>query len=1045
MRFISRAARVTGLLALFAVGSHFAIEYGSGGLWRGLRSAHAVVNGPAEVPYDLTQLRAVNETLDHIRKKYVEPERVDPRQMFLGALDQVQKEVAQVIVTHEEKSPTVKVRVLDQEEEFRVDNVQGHWDVAARLREVFAFLQERLRGQKVELAQVEYAAANGILRTLDPHSVFLSPEAYRDMNVSTSGHFGGLGIVISIRDQMLTVMRPMPGTPAGRAGLKRLDRIVKINNESTLNMPLEDAVERLRGEPGSKVTVWVRREGKEGWSGERPFELSREVIRVNSVESKKLDGGVGYVRLKQFQATTAKELSDALTSLRTQGGLKGLVLDLRGNPGGLLDQAGKVADLFLEQGTIYATVGHSEGRNEAHASRPGTEANYPIVVLVDGYSASASEIVSGALKNNDRAVVLGQTTFGKGSVQLVFPDVTPEGAALKLTIARYLTPGDISIQGTGVTPDIELDPMTVDNLEMNLFQDEGDLRERDLAKTLTGGGQRQQDPPTYQLRFNLPESVRAEIRDRGATIDDDFKLDTPIRIARDLVAAMPSAPRRQALDQLGPLVKQLGERELAQVAGELKALGVDWSAPPANYEQGPELKDVQVTLKTDRPDDTVMAGQPMTLTVEVTNKGKQPFYRLRGITKSDAGYYEQRELIFGKVAPGETRRATVPLGWCVVEGRKAGSSAPASADAKRVCRLPEDTVMRQDSVRVVFAADGADAPEALEFRPTVKSLPRPIFAYSYQVVDNRNANENGQIEAGEGATIFFRVKNIGEGPALEPQANMRNLTGDGLLLKAGRFDLPPLAPGEEREVELTFDVLETLTEPEIFLDLSVSDRALRVFSNEKLTLPVVPKGKVLVWNRSSGALQASSDIALYDQPSDKGLVLGTLPTKAVVARLAEQGDYVQVRLAPGRFAFAKKKDLASTTLTAPERVTYRPLLTRSPPLLKVRAAELSTRGDTIRIEAVAKDETRGVQDAFVFVGSRKVFYQLAGTNKGELTFSVDAPLKPGVNVITVVARENEDTSTRQTMVVRKDGPNGEALPTPKLDTFGEGWEFGEEP
>ena len=215
MRFLSRAGRVLSLLALFAVASHFALEYGTGGLWRGLRAAHAVVGGDAEVPYDLTQLRAVNATLDTIRKKYVEPERVDPRQMFLSALDQIQREVAQVIVTHDEKSPTVKVRVFDEEEEFRVDNVQGHWDVAARLREVFAFLQEHLkREKKMDLAKIEYAAANGMLHTLDPHSVFLSPEDYREMNVSTSGHFGGLGIVISIRDQMLTVMRPMPGTPA---------------------------------------------------------------------------------------------------------------------------------------------------------------------------------------------------------------------------------------------------------------------------------------------------------------------------------------------------------------------------------------------------------------------------------------------------------------------------------------------------------------------------------------------------------------------------------------------------------------------------------------------------------------------------------------------------------------------------------------------------------------------------------------------------------------------------------------------------------------
>src|SRR6186713_2249369 len=306
MRLFERLGRVSIVLGVFALASYFSITFGSAGLWRGLEAAHAVATpGKPTGPYDLTQLVAVNETLNTIRTKYVDPSRVKPRQMFLSALNEVQKEVAQVIVLHEEKAPTVTVRVAKQESEFRVDNVQGPWDVAARLREVFAFLQANLKDTEVELRDVEYAACNGILRTLDPHSVFLSPEAYREMNLSTSGHFGGLGIVISVRDQMLTVMRPMPGTPAGRAGLKRLDRITKINNESTLNMPLDDAVNRLRGDPGSKVTIWVHRDGKEGWNGARPFELLREVIRVDSVEQQALEGGVGYVRIKQFQQTTA--------------------------------------------------------------------------------------------------------------------------------------------------------------------------------------------------------------------------------------------------------------------------------------------------------------------------------------------------------------------------------------------------------------------------------------------------------------------------------------------------------------------------------------------------------------------------------------------------------------------------------------------------------------------------------------------------------------------------------------------------------------------
>src|SRR5215831_8020387 len=365
MRLIERAIRLVFILGVFALSANLALHFGTGGLWKGLGAAHAVTApGTEKAAYDLTRLAAVNETLDLIRKKYVDPARVKPRQMFLSALDQVQQEVAQVIVLHDERSPTLKVRVDADEREFRVDNVQGPWDVSARLREVCAFLQSHLKDSEVDLREVEYAACNGMLRPLDPHSVFLSPEAFEEMNLSTSGHFGGLGIVISIRDQMLTIMRPMPGTPAGRSGLKRLDRIAKINNESTLNMPLDDAVKRLRGKPGSKVTIWVHRDGKDGWKGSRPFELEREEIAIHSVDYRQLAPGVGYVQIKQFQSTTSDELDQALAELKKDGPPKGVVLDLRNNPGGLLDQAAQVADHFLTSGTIVTTVGGSEGREE---------------------------------------------------------------------------------------------------------------------------------------------------------------------------------------------------------------------------------------------------------------------------------------------------------------------------------------------------------------------------------------------------------------------------------------------------------------------------------------------------------------------------------------------------------------------------------------------------------------------------------------------------------------------------------------------------------
>lgn len=1043
MRLLERLARTLIVLAVFAVAASFAMKFGTGGLWKGLGAAHAVTASAAKAPYDLTQLAAVNETLDTIRKKYVNPDRVKPRAMFLSALDQVQKEVAPVIIMHGENSPFVRVRVDTEEKEFRVDNVQGPWDVSARLREVFAFIQTNLKDTDVDLREVEYAACNGMLRTLDPHSVFLSPEAYAEMNLSTSGHFGGLGIVISVRDQMLTIMKPMPDTPAGRSGLKRLDRIAKINNESTLNMPLDDAVKRLRGKPGSKVTIWVHRDGPEGWAGTKPFELVREEIRIRSVDSRLLQPGIGYIRIKQFQASTDDELGQALESLGSAQHLKGLVLDLRGNPGGLLDQAAKVADRFLDRGVIVTTVGGSEGREEKTAKRRGTEPNYPIVTLVNAAAASASEIVTGALKNHDRAVIVGQTTFGKGTVQLVFPRIAGD-AALKLTIAEYLTPGDVSIQGVGVTPDVELDPMTADMVEMDLFKSEHRPSERDLTNSLNNGAVHGGDRPWMTLRYNLPSQERLQMIELGGDLDDEFQLDFPVKFARDLVAKLPRGRRLDELKASKDFLDHAQVAEIAAVSEDLHKLGVDWSAPPANVKDGPRAQDFEVKISTDRPNDTVTAGDPMLLKVSVKNNNTAPIYQLRAITKSDGGYYDEKELVFGRIDPGQTKTAQAPLGWCETEGHKPGSTKPAPLDAKRTCKLPLNAVTRQDVVKVRFSAEGGEAPSDAEIRPTVKSLLPPTFAYTYQVADNRPGNGDGQLARGEGVTIYLAVKNVGKGRSYETQANISNLTGDGLLLRAGRFDVSNMKPGDTREVEFTFDVLDTLQENIVKLELSVADRDIGVVSAEKLSLPVATGAIAIKAETSKGTVTKLAKVR--GSPMPEARVLGEIDAGSAVDILGSYGDFVKISLGGNRFGFVDKAVLGATPKGANGRLTLKPLLGRSPPILDVVPAALATRGDRIRIEGKASDSDQ-VRDAFMFVGTRKVFYQSnrKSTDPSKLAFAVDVGLKPGINVIQVVAREDEDTTSHYTMVVRRDGPNGEALSTPKSELMGTDLDFFGEP
>jgi carboxyl-terminal processing protease len=311
----------------------------------------------------------------------------------------------------------------------------------------------------VTTKQLIDGAITGMLNALDPHSAYLPPEMYKELQVDTRGSFGGLGIEITTRNSVLTVVSPIEDTPAYRAGIKSGDQIIKIDDEFTKDMPLVEAVRKMRGPKGTKIHLTLRREGVPHLID---LTLTREVIKIQSVKARLLDKGYGYVRVTQFQERTDDDLERAFSKLEQENGgpLSGLVLDLRNNPGGLLTQAIKVSDEFIDSGLVVYTDGRLESQKQKYfAHKAGTHTEFPMVVLVNGGSASASEIVAGALQDHKRALVLGTQTFGKGSVQTILP--LEENAAIRLTTARYYTPNGRSIQATGITPDIVLENAVV--------------------------------------------------------------------------------------------------------------------------------------------------------------------------------------------------------------------------------------------------------------------------------------------------------------------------------------------------------------------------------------------------------------------------------------------------------------------------------------------------------------------------------------------------------------------------------------------------------
>lgn len=324
-----------------------------------------------------------------------------------------------------------------------------NWEHLKTFTEVLSYIESNYV-EEVEPEKVIHGAIRGLLRTLDPHSSFMPPDVYREMQVETEGRFGGLGIEITMRDDVLTVVSPIESTPAFRAGIQPGDQIVKVNGESTKELSLIDAVKKLRGPEGSSVTIAIMRQG---FSEPKDFTLSRAVIQIKSVRWTKLQDDIGYIKLRNFQKTSAEELEEALQDLGEQK-IQSLVLDLRNNPGGLLEQAIAVSDLFLEGGNLIVyTKGRLASQSmKGYSKNDGLHVSYPLAIIINGGSASASEIVAGALQDLGRATVIGTQSFGKGSVQTIIP--LSDGSGLRLTTAKYYTPKGSEIHGKGITPDI---------------------------------------------------------------------------------------------------------------------------------------------------------------------------------------------------------------------------------------------------------------------------------------------------------------------------------------------------------------------------------------------------------------------------------------------------------------------------------------------------------------------------------------------------------------------------------------------------------------
>ncbi|MGM0449486.1 MAG: S41 family peptidase [Pseudomonadota bacterium] len=407
----------------------------------------------------------------------------------------------------DDQSEELEVQLADPEKQLPLDELRKFTEVFERIK----------RGYVEEISDKELLnkAIEGMLSGLDPHSAYLKPEAFSQLEESTSGEFGGLGIEVGMEDGFVRVISPIDGTPAQEAGIQAGDMIIEIDGTPVKGMSLEEAVKEMRGEPGSEITLSI---GRDGESGPIEVTIERAVIEVDSVRSRMLDPGYGYIRISQFQQNTGKEFEAAYEDLVNNNGdeLDGIVLDLRNNPGGVLEAAVDVADALIDEGRIVYTKGRIESSQLSFDASDGDMAeSVPIVVLINSGSASASEILAGALQDQRRAVVMGTKSFGKGSVQTVMP--LGDNHGIKLTTARYYTPDGRSIQAKGIEPDIEVRPAELRDVEAARQFSEADLpghlengQADEMENTGDEESEEEEQRRDYQLRsaLNLLKGMR---------------------------------------------------------------------------------------------------------------------------------------------------------------------------------------------------------------------------------------------------------------------------------------------------------------------------------------------------------------------------------------------------------------------------------------------------------------------------------------------------------------------------------------------------------
>ncbi len=944
-------------------------------------------------------LSTTDAVMQYVNRYYVDKSLIDPKKMLMLGLERMEQIVDQVLVEFPdgEKSAKFEVQVAGEKKEFDMSGVETLNDVTDRLVLVFQLISPHLTPNDPKINDIEYAVIDQMLNSLDPHSGIITPQVYKEFMIETEGSFGGLGIVIGVRDGELAVISPIEGTPAYRAGIKPNDRIVQIANESTINMSLIEAVSKLRGPAGTEVSIHVMREG---FPSPREYKMMRDTIVIESVETFDLGDGIQYVRIRDFQKNTLDSIIHNLQSSGAENP-RGIILDLRGNPGGLLDQAERISDLFLTDGVIVTTkIGNSAKRY--HANDKDQELSGKVVILVDAGSASASEIVSGALKNDDRAIVIGERTFGKGSVQQIF-DLN-DGSALKLTIAQYLTPGDISIQDVGVTPDIILHPAIITD-DTVVFHPNSDNEIPEKPGKKKEHINRVLEKPVYSVTYldnnnavkkgdeeeePTPEEALSR-EEKRKKLDEDFY----VTLARNIINNSSSTSRQESLGEIHGEITKISKGQEDKIVDQWKLMGIDWTNEKTQG-AAPSLA-VRVTPETPKGS----AGGKLDVNFEVENTGTEPVYRLMAATESENPVFDGKELIFGKVKPGEKRA------W------------------KTTFEIPKWALTREDTVTLKFE-DGDDS-KIPDYRFTADTfgLERPLYAFNYAIVDDGSrgsrGNGNGIPEPGEIIAFEAKIKNIGPGASEKTILTLKNNSGDKIFLEKGRAEFENFLPGETRDATFTFDVNNT--DSPLDLELQIVDDVFKEGLVGKTIIPGKTDGSAFE-KKASTVTIAEADTPIRGGGYQEAPIIALSGQGATFTGLGQSGNWIKIKIDENSTGWVNKEKVVISETAGPAQPSGGSLLKETfeaPPVINVTGLPVSTTAGTITLNGDVIDGD-GIELVSVFIGDNKV--ALLPSASKEVPLSVKLKLDDEVNLITIIAKDSNGLLSKQSFVVRKEDQQG---------------------